>query len=351
MQSLGGEVVGDPATRVEKAGTLDGADAVSITFLMHERFLPELHKTHAGAVVLAAPLRDATPLPRIVCVNPHAYFARVTALLHPLAMPVAGVHASAVVDGGAILGKGVSVGAHAVVGSKVRIGAGVVIGDNCTVGDDVTIGAGTRLWPGVVIYHGCRIGERGILHAGVVIGADGFGNAWEASGSSEANNGRSDNGGGHWVKVPQIGRVIIGNDVEIGANTTVDRGALDDTVIEDGVRLDNLIMVAHNVRVGAHTAIAACTGIAGSTHIGRYCRIGGAVGISGHLTIADHVDIAGKSLITKSITQAGSYSGGYPFEETRAWRRNAIQIRHLDEMAKHIKQLEQRLARLEGKSS
>lgn len=344
INRLGGEVVGDAATRVAKVGTLESADGASITFLMHERFLPELHKTRASAVVLAAAQRDATHLPRIICGNPHAYFARVTSLLHPPESPPPGIHASAVVDGSADLGEGVCVGPHAVVGRRTRIGAGVSIGANCHVGDNVTIGAGTWLWPGVTIYHGCCIGERVILHSGAVIGADGFGNAWEVSGGDGGNSG-------HWVKVPQIGRVVIGNDVEIGANTTVDRGAIDDTVIEDGVRLDNLIMIAHNVRVGAHTAIAACTGIAGSTHIGRYCRIGGAVGISGHLSIADHVDIAGKTLITKSIAQAGSYSGGYPFEETRAWRRNAIQIRHLDEMAKHIKQLEQRLERLEGKSS
>lgn len=339
---LGGEVAGAGDTRVEKAGTLDNSDSATITFLMHERFLPELRGTRAGAVILSTAQRDATQLPRIVCSNPHAYFARVTALLHPLDKSPTGVHESAILDGSVKLGADASIGPHAVVGRNARIGAGVVIGANCTVGDDVSIGAGSRLWPGVTIYHGCSVGERVILHAGAVIGADGFGNAWESENSGE---------GGHWVKVPQIGRAIIGNDVEIGANTTVDRGAIDDTVIEDGVRLDNLIMIAHNVRVGAHTAIAACTGIAGSTRIGRYCRIGGAVGISGHLTIADHVEIAGKTLITKSITQAGSYSGGYPFEETRGWRRNAIQIRHLDEMAKHIKQLEQRLAQLEGKSS
>jgi UDP-3-O-[3-hydroxymyristoyl] glucosamine N-acyltransferase len=188
------------------------------------------------------------------------------------------------------------------------------------------------------VYHGCRIGERCLLHAGVVIGADGFGNAWE-----------HDDSGGHWIKVPQVGRVLVGDDVEIGANTTIDRGAIEDTVIGNGVRLDNLIMIAHNVHVGDHTAIAACSGIAGSTRIGRRCRIGGAVGIAGHLTIADDVEISGKTLITKSIAAAGAYSGGYPFEETRQWRRNAVQIRHLDDLAKQVKQLEKRLAQLERK--
>ena len=336
VRTLGGKVEGNAETRIEKIGTLEGADASSITYLAHERFLGALRETHAGAVILATDQCNATQLPRIVCGNPHAYFARVTALLHPAAVAnaTAGIHPRATVDSSATLGNGVSVGPNAVVGRDAHIGDGVSIGANCYVGDGVTIGAGTQLWPGVAIYHGCRIGERVVLHAGVVIGADGFGNAWDIN---------------HWLKVPQIGRAIIGNDVEIGANTTVDRGAIDDTVIEDGVRLDNLIMIAHNVHVGAHTAIAACTGIAGSTRIGRNCRIGGAVGIAGHLTICDNVEIGGKTLITKSIAAPGSYSGGYPFEESRAWRRNAIQIRHLDEMARHIKQLEKRLALLERK--
>ncbi len=331
---LGGEVDGNSEKRVEKVGTLEGADAKAITFLTHERFLSDMRKTQAGAVILAPQQRNATSLPRIVCSNPYAYFARVSALLHPEAPGNVGVHPSATVDGSSELGNDVSVGPNVVVGRDVQIGSGAIIGANSFIGDGVAIGASTRLWPGVVIYHQCQIGARAILHSGVVIGADGFGNAWDD---------------GRWIKVPQVGRVLIGNDVEIGANTTVDRGAIDDTVIEDGVRLDNLIMIAHNVHVGAHTAIAACTGIAGSARIGRYCRIGGAVGIAGHLTITDHVEISGKTLITKSITQPGVYSGGYPFEANRSWRRNAIQIRHLDEMARRVKQLETRLAQLERK--
>ncbi len=343
VRVLGGEVAGNPEVRVAKVGTLEGADATAITFLMHERYLTDLQSTRAGAVVVAVAHRDATVLPRIVCANPHVYFAKVAALLHPAPVENEGIHVSATVDASAQIGAGVSVGPNAVIGCNAQIGAGSVIGANCFVGDNVKIGASARLWPNVVIYPDCRMGDRVTLHAGAVIGADGFGNAWERN--EHAGNG------GHWVKIPQVGRVVIGDDVEIGANTTVDRGAIDDTVIEDGVRLDNLIMIAHNVHVGAHTAIAACTGIAGSSRIGRYCRIGGAVGIAGHLTIADHVEISGKTLITKSIAQPGVYSGGYPFEESRAWRRNAIQIRHLDEMAKHIKQLEKRLAQLEGKAS
>lgn len=329
-------MLGEGQTRVEKVGTLEGADAAAITFVAQERFLPELARTRAGAVIVSPAHCDVTTLPRIVCDNPYAYFARVSALLHPPAPVAPGVHALACVHESAKLGAQVSVGPFAVIGARAVIGAGAIIGAQCNVGEGAAIGEDTRLWPGVTVYHGCKIGARCILHAGAVIGADGFGNAFER-----------DEKGGHWVKVPQVGAVVIGNDVEIGANTTVDRGAIDDTVIEDGVRLDNLIMIAHNVRIGAHTAIAACTGVAGSVSIGRYCRIGGAVGIAGHLSIADNVEISGKTLITKSITKAGTYSGGYPFEEVHAWRRNAVQIRHLDELMQKVKQLEQRLTRLE----
>ena len=335
---LGGEVLGNPDTRVDKVGTLEGADPQSITFLAQARFVPDLAKTRASAVVIGKAYRGATSLPRIVCDNPYAYFARVSALLHPLATATPGVNALASVDASAKLGNNVSVGPYAIVGRNACIGDGAIIGAHCVVGEKTTIGAGTRLWPGVVIYSGCLIGARCILHSGVVVGADGFGNAWEAA-----------EGGGHWLKVPQVGCVRMGNDVEVGANTTIDRGAIDDTVIEDGVRLDNLIMIAHNVHIGAHTAIAACTGVAGSTRIGRYCRIGGAVGIAGHLTIADNVEISGKTLIGKSIREAGTYSGAYPFEENRQWRRNAVQLRHLDDLAKQVKQLEKRIAQLERK--
>ena len=335
-RALGGEIEGPTDILIDRVATLEGADGSSIAFFAQDRFAGALRDTRAGAVIVAEAHRNATGVPRIICANPYAYFAKVSALLHPPAASVAGVHPSAVIDASAVLGVNVCVGPHAVIEARARIADGAIVGANCVIGTDVSIGADARLWPGVVVYHGCRIGARSVLHAGVVVGADGFGNAWDED---------------HWRKVPQLGRAIIGEDVEVGANTTIDRGAMADTVVEDGVRLDNLIMVAHNVRIGAHTAIAACTGIAGSTSIGRYCRIGGAVGIAGHLTIADCVEIAGKTLITKSITVAGSYSGGYPFEETRQWRRNAIQIRHLDAMAKQIKLLEKRLAALEKNAS
>jgi UDP-3-O-[3-hydroxymyristoyl] glucosamine N-acyltransferase len=229
-------------------------------------------------------------LPRIVAERPYAYFAKVSQLFNSTVQQEPGVHPSAVVAKSAKLGKGVSIGA------------------GCVVGEGVTIGEGTCLYPRVVIYPNCSLGKRVILHSGVVIGADGFGIAPED---------------GRWVKIPQIGGVRIGDDVEIGANTTIDRGALDDTVIEEGVKLDNQIQVAHNVRIGAHTAIAACTGIAGSADIGRHCIIGGAAMIHGHIRIADHVKVSAGTLISRSLTRPGTYTGIYPFDEHEAWKRGA----------------------------
>jgi UDP-3-O-[3-hydroxymyristoyl] glucosamine N-acyltransferase len=336
ITALGGEVAGDASVRVQRVGTLENAGNHSITFLTHERFLHQLPHTQASAVILSAAHKNATALPRIVCSNPYVYFARVSALLNPAEPAEPGVHPSASIAVSAVVGAKVSIGPNAVLGRNVQLGEGVVIGANCCVGDGTRIGAETALFPNVTIYHDCRIGARCILHAGVVVGADGFGIAPE--------NGR-------WVKVPQVGRVLIGDDVEVGANTTIDRGAIDDTVIENGVKLDNLIQIAHNVHIGEHTAIAACTGIAGSVRIGRRCRIAGAVGIAGHLSIVDDVEISAKTLITKSISEPGTYSGGYPFEPNRLWRRNAVQIRHLDALAQTVKQLEKRLAEIERKQS
>ncbi len=336
IQAFGGEVEGNSQVRVRKVGTLENAGKHDITFLTGSRFLSQLPDTKAGAVILSAAYRDATPLPRIVCNNPYAYFARVSALLHPQSPVAAGVHPSAVVSTSAVLGARVSVGANAVIADDVRLGDGAVIGAQCFIGNGAIIGNETRLAANVTIYHGCQVGARCILHSGAVIGADGFGIAAEE---------------GRWVKVPQVGRVIVGDDVEIGANTAIDRGAIDDTVIEDGVKLDNLIQIAHNVHIGAHTAIAACTGIAGSVHIGRRCRIAGAVGIVGHLSIADDVEISAKTLVTKTISEPGTYSGGYPFEANSTWRRNAAQIRHLDALVKKVKQLEKRIADMERKPS
>jgi UDP-3-O-[3-hydroxymyristoyl] glucosamine N-acyltransferase len=323
-ERFGGEVVGDADTPVSQVATLEGATTGTLTFLANDRYLQQLKGTRAAAVIMETSMRDATRLPRIVCDNPYAYFARVSGLLNPPRAAVGGAHATAVVDRSAI------------IAADAEIGPLTVVGQNVTIGDGVTLGSAVRLHARVTIYDDCVIGDRAIVHSGAVIGADGFGIAMAEE---------------RWVKIPQIGRVIIGADVEIGANTTVDRGAIDDTVIEEGVKLDNQIQVAHNVRIGAHTAIAACAGIAGSARIGRYCRIGGASGIAGHITIADHVEISAHTIITKSIDKPGTYTGAYPFEANREWRKNAAQLRHLSDLADRLRALEKRFGALERNKS
>jgi UDP-3-O-[3-hydroxymyristoyl] glucosamine N-acyltransferase len=330
-ERYGGEIVGDPELRVSRVGTLENAGPGSIAFLANERYLKHVQSTRAGAVIVGSSARDATTAARIVCANPYAYFARVSALLNPTRPAEPGIDPSAQVHPDAKVHASAEIGPFVIVGRDAEVQEGAVIGASTVLGRGVRIGRGTRLYASVTVYDGCVIGDRTVIHSGAVIGSDGFGIAFEED---------------RWVKVPQVGRVRIGDDVEIGANTTIDRGAIDDTVIEDGVKLDNQIQIAHNVRIGAHTAIAACTGIAGSVRIGRYCRIGGAVGIAGHVEIADHVEISGQTAVTRSIDRAGAYSGVYPFEPNRAWRRNAAQLRHLSEMAKRIAALEEIIERL-----
>jgi UDP-3-O-[3-hydroxymyristoyl] glucosamine N-acyltransferase len=293
---LGGRVAGDSQTLIRQVGSLEHAAAGQISFLSNSKHAASLAATRATAVIVAPENEKLTKLPRIVCDAPYAYFAKVSQLFNPIVVQASGVHPSAVVAKSAKLGKNVS------------IGAGCVLGDGVTIGDD------SCLYPRVVVYPNCTLGKRVVLHSGVVIGADGFGIAREE---------------GRWVKIPQIGAVRIGDDVEIGANTTVDRGALDDTVIEEGAKLDNQIQVGHNVRIGAHTAIAACTGIAGSADIGRHCTIGGAAMIHGHIKIADHVHVSAGTLISRSLPKPGTYTGIYPFDEHEAWKRSAARLRRL----------------------
>ena len=333
---FGGRVAGDADTRIAQVATLERAQPGEIAFLTNAKYRSQLEATQASAVIVGEAEADATALPRIVCANPYAYFAKVSALLNPAWHPAPGIHPSAAVAEGARIDPSAHIGANVVIGAGASIGAGCVIMEGCSIGDNTSIAENGRLYPGVVIYHGCLIGKNLIAHAGVVIGSDGFGMAWE--------NGR-------WLKIPQIGRVVIGDDVEIGANTTIDRGALDDTVIEDDVKLDNQIQVAHNVRIGAHTAIAGCVGIAGSANIGRYCRIGGSAGILGHLQIADNVEIASFTLVGKSIREAGSYAGIFPFSKNEEWRKNAAQLRHLDELAQKVRQLQQQIEELKRKNA
>ncbi len=307
---LGGRVAGDAGTSVRQVGSLEGAAAGEITFFSNPRHRARLAATRASAVILAPDAEALSPLPRIVCETPYLYFARVSQLFNPLTTQPAGVHPSAV------------------LGKNVRLAPGVSIGALCVVGDNVTIGADSCLYPRVVVYAGCTLGERVILHSGVVIGADGFGLAQDEA--------------GHWLKIPQIGSVRIGNDVEIGANTTVDRGALDDTVIEEGVKLDNQIQIGHNCRIGAHTAMAGCTGVAGSTDIGRHCTLGARASILGHLKIADRVQVSACTVVTRSIHKPGVYTGIYPFDDNRSWARNTALVRHLADLADRVRALEKR---------
>jgi UDP-3-O-[3-hydroxymyristoyl] glucosamine N-acyltransferase len=334
---LGGRVLGDGSVRVAQVATLEKAQAQHIGFLANSKYRSQLATTKAGAVIVGEADADATMLPRIVSDNPYAYFARVSALLNPLPKAEPGIHPAAVVGKGAQIDPTASIAATAVVGEGAVIGANSVIGEGCCIGANVVIGRRARLYPRVTIYRNCVIGDDFIAQSGAVIGSDGFGFAMEE--------------GRRWIKIQQIGRVVIGNDVEVGANTTIDRGALDDTVIEDGVKLDNQIQVAHNVRIGAYTAIAGCVGIAGSATIGKYCRIGGSAGILGHLQIADHVEIASFTLIGKSITEPGSYAGIMPFSRNDDWRRNAVHMRHLDDMAKRLKKLEKEIESLKGNNA
>ncbi|MCC6212615.1 MAG: UDP-3-O-(3-hydroxymyristoyl)glucosamine N-acyltransferase [Burkholderiales bacterium] len=293
---LGGRLVGAPQTLIRQVASLQSAGPGHISFLAGRALRPLLAGTRASAVVLGAPDERLTELPRIVCDNPHAYFARVSQLFNPAVAQEAGVHPAAVLAPGVRLG------------ARVSIGAGCVLGEGVSVGDD------SCLYPRVVVYAGCRIGARAIVHAGAVIGADGFGLAPEA---------------GRWVKVPQIGRVLIGDDVEIGANTTIDRGAMDDTVIGDGVKLDNQIQIGHNCRIGAHTAMAGCSGVAGSTSLGERCMVGAGARILGHLSICDDARISAGTVVSRSIRRAGTYTGLYPAQEHASWKRNAAALRNL----------------------
>jgi UDP-3-O-[3-hydroxymyristoyl] glucosamine N-acyltransferase len=332
---FGGELVGDGTRAVRQVAPLDRATPDEIGFVSQSKYLTQLAHSRAGAVILPVDARDATDRPRILTPNPYLYFARVSALLNPPPCPPAGIHPAATVAPDAEVAADASIAAGAIIGSGARIGARTVVGANSVVGDQACIGADCLLHANVTVYHRCEVGDRCILHAGCVIGSDGFGFA--------------PNEGG-WEKIPQIGRVLIGDNVEVGACTTIDRGALEDTVIEEGVKLDNLIQVAHNVHIGAHTAIAACTGIAGSAKIGRHCMIGGAAMIFGHIEIADGTRISTNTLITKSLPKAGTYTSALPFSEHEVWQKNAVHMRNLDKLVNRVKQLEKRLNELESKS-
>ncbi|MCW7540313.1 UDP-3-O-(3-hydroxymyristoyl)glucosamine N-acyltransferase [Aquabacterium sp. A7-Y] len=330
---LGGELIGPVELLVSRIGPLEGATPSTLSFLSHPKYQSQLATTAAGCVIVAPAMREAAVArgAAIVTADPYLYFAHLTQWwarrVRPAAEP--GIHPSACVAPGAQIGEGVRIEAFVVVEEGAVIGDGAVIGSHSVVGQGARIGAGTRLAPRVSLLHGCSIGARGILHSGVVIGADGFGFAPHQ---------------GEWVKIEQLGVVRIGDDVEIGANSCIDRGALDDTVIEDGVKLDNLVQIAHNVHIGAHTAMAGCVGVAGSARIGAHCTVGGGAGILGHLTLADHVHISSMSLVTRSILQPGLYSGVFPIDDNKSWEKNAATLRQLHGLRERLRTLEKKFA-------
>lgn len=330
---IGAVLHGDPACLIHGVGPLSGAGRGQLTFLGNPKLARLLPATGASAVILTESDRAHCPVHALVSDRPYVAYVRAAQLLHPAPGFTPGVDADAVVHETAVVAASAHVGPGAVIGAGTRIEREAFVGPACVVGDNAVIGRGSRLVAGVILCAGVVIGERALLHPGAVIGADGFGLA---------------NDGGTWLKIPQLGGVRIGNDVEIGANTAVDRGALDDTVIEDGVKIDNLVQIGHNARIGAHTAIAGCVAIAGSTIIGRRCMIGGASAISGHIEIADDVIITGMSGVPNSIRQAGTYSGAMATMENLAWRKTMARLRHLDELARRVRELEREVAELRG---
>lgn len=331
---LGGEVVADTDVTITQVAPLDRAAGSEIGFVAHAKYRSALLRTGAGAVIVPPSLADATNLPRIVVKDPYLYFAQVAQLLNPSVSGYQGIHPSAVVLSS--VPESASVGPLAYVGDDCHLGESVVIGPGCVVEKGCSIGRETVLHARVTVYPQTVIGARCILHSGVVIGSDGFGFARRADGS--------------WEKIPQIGRAIIGDEVEIGANTTIDRGALDDTVIENGVKLDNLIQIAHNCRVGEFTAMAAFAGMAGSSKLGKRVMVGGQAGIMGHIEVGDDVVVSARSFMSKSIHDKGVFTSAIPSQPHHEWMRNAVHFRHLDEMSDRIRVLEKKLKELENKS-
>ena len=310
---------GDGGVQLEGVGTLAGAGAGQLAFLANPRYRSQLASTAAGAVVMREADADGYTGTALVAADPYAAFAKISALFEPVPVRPAGIHPSADIDPTATVAADAHVGAFVSIGARSRVEAGAVLGPACVIGDDCVVGAGSELIARVTLVTRVRLGQRVRIHPGAVIGADGFGLAMDA---------------GRWLKVPQHGGVVIGDDSEIGANTCIDRGAIEDTVLEEDVRLDNQIQIGHNVRIGAHTAMAGCTAVAGSARIGRYCLIGGGAGILGHLEVCDRVVITAMSLVSSSIREPGEYSSGTGLMDNRSWRKNAARFKQLDSLVR-----------------
>jgi len=342
VENLGGQLIGNADIQVSGIASLSDAIPSEITFLSNPKLRPQAIQTQASAIILSADDDDIVGAhyhgARIIAVKPYIYFARLAQFFaaRKITPVVSGIHSSANIDSTSQISKTAHIAANAVVGSNTFIGENVQLGAGCVIGQGVTIGKGSCLYPNVTVYDTCQIGQRVIIHSGAVIGAHGFGFA---------------NDGGSWIKIPQTGRVLIGDDVEIGANTTLDRGTLTDTVIEEGVKLDNQIQIAHNCHIGAYTAVAACAGIAGSTRIGRYCSIGGAAMIHGHITIADHVHISAATLALRSIFEPGQYTGFFPISKHSDWGKSAVLVRNFNTMREKIRFLEESVKQLTKKNN
>ena len=326
-------LLGNPELSIDSLSPLETASSTGLAFLSHPKYTQKLLQSNAACVVvgIAAQTSAVQRGTCIVVADPYHYFARLTQVwkqLHSVE-DVVGIHPSAFIDPSARLAPGVFVGAFACIGAGSVIDKNARVGEHSVVGQNAVVGAGSRLSARVTLGDGCTVGARCIIHSGAVIGADGFGFA--------PHDGR-------WEKIEQLGRVLIGNDVEIGANTCIDRGSLQDTVIEDGVKLDNLIQIGHNVRIGAHSALAGCVGVAGSANIGAHCTIGGGAVVLGHLTLADHVHISAASVVTRSILKAGNYTGLFPIDDNAAWEKNAATLKQLHTLRDRLKQVEKTLA-------
>jgi UDP-3-O-[3-hydroxymyristoyl] glucosamine N-acyltransferase len=334
-QVIDAELVGDPLCRVSGVATLKNASSDELTFLANPRYTKYLKTTTAAAVVLSAEAAADCPVNCLISNNPYLAYVKAVRYLNPEATFEPGIHASAVIDVTATIHESSFIGANSFVGKNVIIGERVYIGPGCVIEDNVSIGMSTRLVANVTICHGVVIGQRGLIHPGVVIGSDGFGIA---------------NDSGTWLKIPQIGSVTILDDVEIGANSAIDRGALENTLIEEGVKIDNLVQIGHNAVIGAHTAIAGCAAIAGSTTVGKRCMIGGMSAVTGHISIANDVIITGLSGVTNSIKNAGMYSGAMTITDNMTWRKNMVRFRHLNEMARRLGELEEQILKIKKRS-
>ena len=318
-ERFGLAVRGDAGRTVDGVGTLAGAGPAQLSFLANPRYRNQLLESTAGVVVLREEDASGFPGTALLASDPYVAFARIAALFERKPVHAAGIHATAWVDAAADVDPSAQVGPHASVGARSRVQAGARIGAGCVVGEDCVVGENSELVARVTLVAHVQLGKRVLVHPGAVLGADGFGIAMDH---------------GRWIKVPQMGGVVVGDDCEIGANTTIDRGALGDTVLEEDVRLDNHIQIGHNVRIGAHTAMAGCSAVAGSASIGRHCLVGGGAGILGHLEVCDRVVITAMSLVTHSIREPGEYSSGTPLMDNRSWRKSAARFKQLDSIAR-----------------